>query len=394
MISPEEIKQQTLKWWTLVLQSHIRGENCFPRTIDRIGKIRSGDVRQQFEKVQSEVETLLRYSKNETGTGYTVEKSGYNFRRSGSHELPERIIVETLEDYLHITGKKKEWNAFIQNLDLVVAAIPALKHWALSNTNWVIKGNIDWSNIILVCKYFLSKPRPDLYIRQLPIPVHTKFIEENAFLLQSLLDFLIPEHIRDPKLKKISERYFLRYDEPLIRIRILDKALSFQYNIQDMSIPISSFRSLNLDCFRILITENKMNFLALPDVPYAIAIWSGGGFNVSYLKGIDWLANRQIYYWGDIDEHGFLILHQLRSYYSKVKSIMMDVETFKKFDLFAVTTKAATAGDLSLLNEPEQNLLRLLKSSPLKNRLEQERISQEYVMNYFKIHVIDSDTMS
>lgn len=387
MISPEEIKQQALKWWTPVLQSHIRGENCFPRTIDRIGKIRSGDVRQQFEKVQNEVEMLLRHSKGETGIGYLVEKSSYNFRRSGSHELPNRIIVETLEDYLHITGKKKEWNVFIQNLKRVVAAIPVLKQWALSNTSWLMKGDIDWTNIILVCEYFLSKPRPDLYIRQLPIPVHTKFIEENSFLLQSLLDFLIPEHVRDTNLKKVSERYFLRYDEPLIRIRILDKALSFQNNIQDMSIPISSFRSLNLDCHRILITENKMNFLTLPDVPEAIAIWSGGGFNVSYLKGIDWLANKQIYYWGDIDEHGYQILHQLRSYYSHAISIMMDEKTYRSFDLYAVTTEVASLGELSLLNESEKRMLKLLQTTPFKNRLEQERISQEYVVDYIK-HIL------
>lgn len=384
MISPEEIKQQALRWWPELLQSHLRAENPFPRSIDRIGKIRSGDVRQQFEKVHNEVEVLLRHSKNETGIGYLVEKSGYNFRRSGSHELPERIVIETLEDYLHITGKKKEWAAFIKNLDWVTGVIPNLHAWAPSNTSWLLKSDIDWNNILLVCQYFLSTPRPDLYIRQLPVTVHTKFIEQNTFLLQSLLDFLIPGHIRDSRQKKFAERYFLKYDEPLIRIRILDEALSFQHNLRDLSIPLSSFRSLNLDCQRILIAENKMNFLTLPDVPSAIALWSGGGFNVSYLKDIYWLTNKQIYYWGDIDEHGFQILHQLRKYYEKTQSILMDKETHATFEEFSVSTKPANVGELSKLNANELGVLKLLQSNPLKNRLEQERVSQEYVFAYLQ----------
>lgn len=293
-------------------------------------------------------------------------------------------MIETLEDYLHITGKKKEWAAFVKNLNWLTSDIPNLNAWAPSNTSWLLRSDIDWNKILLVCQYFLSTPRPDLYIRQLPVTVHTKFIEQNTFLLQSLLDFLIPGHIRDSRQKKFAERYFLKYDEPLIRIRILDEALSFQHNLRDLSIPLSSFRSLNLDCQRILIAENKMNFLTLPDVPSAIALWSGGGFNVSYLKDIYWLTNKQIYYWGDIDEHGFQILHQLRKYYEKTQSILMDKETHATFEEFSVSTKPANVGELSKLNANELGVLKLLQSNPLKNRLEQERVSQKYVFAYLQ----------
>jgi hypothetical protein len=39
----------------------------------------------------------------------------------------------------------------------------------------------------------------------------------------------------------------------------------------------------------IIITENKMNFQALPPLPATIEIWSGGGFMVSFLKKIVWI---------------------------------------------------------------------------------------------------------
>lgn len=381
MISPEEIKQQALRWWQEVLQYHIKGENTFPRHIDRIGKIRPGEVRQHFAKIQNEIGDLLRQSKNETGTGYLVEKTGHNFRRSGSHELPDRIVIETLEDYLFVTARKKEWLTFVKNYDEAINTIPALKAWALSNTKWLSDKEIEWKNILEVCLYFLSCPRPDLYIRQFPIEVHTKFVEQNSSLLQSLLDFLIPDHIRDKGQKRFAERYFLRYDQPLIRLRVLEDSLAFNFGIKDLSIPLSTFRTLNVNCARIIITENKMNFLALPEMPLTIALWSGGGFNISYLKDVELIKNcKQLCYWGDMDEHGFQILHQLRSYYRSALSVMMDVETYSTFERFAVSTTPANVGTLSLLNDKERTLFTMLQSNPLKNRLEQEKIPDWYVL--------------
>lgn len=47
MISPQEIKAQAIKWWKPFLQSHLRNEPFFPKTIDRIGKITSSAIREK-----------------------------------------------------------------------------------------------------------------------------------------------------------------------------------------------------------------------------------------------------------------------------------------------------------------------------------------------------------
>ena len=383
MISPEEIKRQALRHWEQVLIDYAKENEFSPITIDRIGKVKSSQVHEQFTKLQDEVEDLLRESKNKTGVGYFVELSGQSFRRTGSHELPNRIIIESLEDFLHVSGKKREWSSFIKNYDFVISNLPSLKNWTALNTSRLLKPNINWNGIIAVCQYFLSVPKPNMYLRQLPIEIHTKFIEENSFLLISLLDFLIPDAIRDSRAKRFAERYFLKYDEPLIRIRVLDEAIRFQHNIKDLSLPLSSFCSLYIDCKRILITENKMNFFTLPEAPSAIALWSGGGFNISYLKNVEWLAHKEIYYWGDLDEHGFQILHQLRSYYPKTKSVLMDMETYIAFKKYAVSASPATVEGLPLLNTDETEVLNMLRLNPLGNRLEQEKISHLYVLNKF-----------
>jgi hypothetical protein len=384
MISAEEIKSQALKWWKPFLQSKIMGEAFFPRAIDRIGKVKSGHVTQRFELLQQEIESLYRYSKNQTGTGYMVKTAGRNFRRTGSHDLPDTIVFETAEDYLSFTNRKKEWQTFSAAIEMIITDIPSLKLWAFQHCLWLTDNNIHWSDVLKVCRYFIHTPRPDLYLRQLPIEIHTKFIEENELVIQSLLDFLIPDHIRSVNHRRFAERFFLRYDEPLIRVRFLDAAYHHDHNFSDISIPLSDFEKTELSAKNILITENKMNFLTLPQVTSSIAIWSGGGFNISYLKNAGWTFTKKIFYWGDIDEHGFQILHQLRSYYPQARSVMMDRNTYDLFQSYAVNGSRNKSENLHLLTREENELFRFLKSADKNNRLEQEKISQVYVNSYLE----------
>jgi hypothetical protein len=384
MISPDEVKRQALRWWRPFLQSIINNEDFFPKSIERIGKVHPQAITQRFEALQKEIALLYRYSKNQTGTGYLVKTEERNFRRTGNQELPEAIIFDTVDDYVSFTGKGKEWKLFLSNYEKIRIDLPWLKQWASHHCLWLTDIQVNWADILKVCRYFIDNPRPDLYLRQLPVPVHTKFIEENSTIIQSLLDFLIPSHIRNIHQKRFAERYFLRYDEPLVRMRLLDNKLSCFGNFQDISIPFSDFEKLDLPVKNILIAENKMNFLTLPALPFAVAVWSGGGFNISYLRNAAWLLEKNIYYWGDIDEYGFQILHQLRSYYPKSQSVMMDCVTFDGFKDFTVDGVRNKSEYLSLLNEEENRLFNRLKSMSGKNRLEQEKIPQIYADEYLK----------
>lgn len=101
----------------------------------------------------------------------------------------------------------------------------------------LVDKNVNWDDALKVCQYFIQTRRPNLYLRQLPIEIHTKFIEENITLIQSLLDFLIPDRIRSTTQKRFTERFFLKYDEPLIRVRLLDHQQQDYYKFTDISIP-------------------------------------------------------------------------------------------------------------------------------------------------------------
>ncbi len=230
----------------------------------------------------------------------------------------------------------------------------------------VVENAYNWEDLLKVCHYFMANTNPDLYIRELPIKVHTKFIEENTAVLTSLLDFLVKEHSQ-PDEKDFRRRFNLKYDEPLLRIRILDEELALSYfsGINDMSIPLTQFNSLNIHFDKVFILENKtnfsniFNFLTLPHLKGSVAIF-GEGFKLRLLKNTSWLRDKEIYYWGDIDAHGFEILSLLRGYFPQTRSFLMDAKTFNTFKRYAVKGPAFYRSSLPNLTEEETYLFHRL----------------------------------
>jgi hypothetical protein len=333
---------------------------------------------EKLPEYQKSLEILRNNSKSNKKFGYSLIETQKQFNKIGKQSTPEKIVIETLEDYLKITGKEKEYQIFALNFELLIGAFPKLKEWALSYPKKLIDYNV-WQDIIEVCGYFIKNPKPNLYIRQLPVPVHTKFIEDNKGILKELLDILIGEHANQDE-KDFEKRFHLKYAEPLVRFRILDKSISLQYfsGIDDLSILVSHFEKLELPVKKVFVVENKMNVLTFPIIDETIVIF-GSGYNIENLKNAEWFKNIELLYWGDFDVQGFEILSQFRRYFPKAGSFLMDTATFKRFENEkgkGTVTKISTA--LNLTNE-EQELYELLK---LNNwRLEQEKIPLEYVKN-------------
>lgn len=381
MITSDEIRIVALKWWKEILQNSLTEVSLFPKEIERIGKIKANATLKDYEIIKESLSKLRANSKEKKGFGYSIIWTEINNMRIGRNFFPQKILFEELKDYLKFIEKEKEFEMFHANATLIVKNLPELKDWIFHNPIKVIENDGIWKDLIKVCNYFLETPKPDLYIRQLPIRVHTKFIEENSFIINMLLEHLKPgAYIAEEK--RFETKYFLRSDEPLIRVRFLDSKLFLSSELSDVSIPITHFKRLKINCRKILITENKMNFLTLPNIDDSIALWSGGGFNIKYLSFVDWLTGQDIYYWGDIDTHGFQILNQMRSYYPQTKGILMNKETFDSYTEYAVKGSPTGNYTLEYLHEPEIELYNFLKESNL--RLEQERIAHEYAIQHIK----------
>ncbi|ODU07508.1 MAG: hypothetical protein ABS84_16155 [Rubrivivax sp. SCN 71-131] len=83
-------------------------------------------------------------------------------------------------------------------------------------------------------------------------------------------------------------------------------------------------------------------------------------------------------YWGDLDTHGFAILHRARSYLPSLQSVLMDEDTLLRHKALWVDEKEQhPAAELTLLTEAEQEVYQGLKRQRWGQnvRLEQERIA-------------------
>jgi len=384
MITPKEIQQQCFNWWKNVLIAHIESIHFFPREINKIGRITSKDLMEKLPEYKKSIELLRSHSKPNKKFGYSLIEEERQFDKIGKQSVPKKIVIETLEDYLKIAGKEKEYQIFTLNYKLLVGGQPNLKEWAISHPQKLVDYNV-WSDIIKVCNYFKTNPKPNLYIRELPIQVHTKFIENNKGIIKELLDILIKEHVQQNE-TDFEKRFHLKYVEPTIRFRILDKNIRQQYfsGIDDLSIPVSRLELLELPIKNVLIVENKTNLLTialtLPELEKTIVLF-GSGYKVENLKNVKWFEQIKLLYWGDLDAQGFEILSQFRGYFSHVKSILMDKATFKQFEKEIVEGKEKKNSAPNLTDE-EQELYALLKANNW--RLEQEKIALEYVNETIK----------
>lgn len=371
MITTEELRKQCLKWWKEVLVAAIDGNDYFPREITRIGRITPKDI---LNKLAEHKRSIAALQKQADMCGCELVLTEQQFDKIGRQWVPTKIIITNRDIFLQLTGRKKEFSLFWKNYELIRRELPVLKEWVRDNPLRLI-GHDTWVDTLKVCGYFLKNPQPSLYIRQLSIDVHTKYIQENRGLIQSLLDYLIPEYIHAEE-KEFEKRFHLCYAEPLIRVRFLDEHISPLPGVRDMALPLSEFVRFRCSCEVVWVAENRMNFLTLPDLPCAIAIWSGGGFSVSCLKDIGWLSEKRFYYWGDLDAQGFQILNQFRTYFPTTTAVMMDRKTWDLFVSGSVAGTPAVKQNLPGLSAEEYELYEWLRKNNL--RLEQEKIPQVF----------------
>jgi hypothetical protein len=175
----------------------------------------------------------------------------------------------------------------------------------------------------------------------------------------------------------------LKLKQHLFPVKWLDDALAKTYNIdlEIMGISLSGLQELDNNVKEIWLVENETNLYLVPKRKNALAICSRG-FAVNLLKGIPLFEKVKLLYWGDLDMHGFTILHQCRAIYQHVTSVMMDVETitFHQSEYQLIDVKIICS-NLPLLHPHEMEAFERLYPN---GRIEQEKLNQEYISQYIK----------
>lgn len=378
---PTDLIDQISRHWTQgrILAAKMNGAPLFPLRL----RLRAPDAKalgQRYEEVRAWVRDLEEGSRTKRGFGYDIEWLDINHRQLGRNRIPDRISVSTEGDALRLIGKTKDAQRFETCVESTILAFPALVDWIARKPLTVLEHSDDWHRILAVLKWFRDHPQSGLYLRQVDIAeVDTKFIEGRRGLLAELLDVVVQQETfdggADNEARTFEQRFGLRHKPPLIRFRILDERLAIN-GLSDLTVPIDQFSRLSLPIRCVFITENEVNGLAFPSVPDAIVIF-GMGYRVDLLSSIEWLRNREVHYWGDIDTHGLAILDRLRATLPTARSLLMNRETLLSHRPLWVQEAVQHIGMLKRLTPEEQALFEDLQNCRIGDRvrLEQERIS-------------------
>jgi hypothetical protein len=374
--TPTDLADQVLRVWkkARILAARTTGEPLFPLAL----RLRRPDTRaygDNFEKVRSWIRVLEEGARARRGFGYDIEWIEVNHRQLGRNRIPDGAAVPTEADALKLIGMENEASRFEQLCRSTECRFPILGEWLARKPFAALGHARDWPRILAILDWFRNHPNSDLYLRQLDIEgVDTKFIENRKPLLSELLAVVLdkgPEFCGAAQ--TFEQLYGLRSKPPLIRFRVLDRSLAVG-GLLDIATPAAQFASFDMRARRIFITENEVNGLAFPDVAESMVVF-GLGYGLDLLSSAAWMQDREIYYWGDIDTHGFAMLDRARATFPRSRSLLMDRETLLAHRALWVREDVPFRGTLPRL-EPAQLFDALVQNRLGEGiRLEQERVS-------------------
>lgn len=358
---------------------HGKGDFRFPHRLVLRGPS-SAELSTRFDDARRWIADL-----EGNGGDYRIVWRTVNHRQLGANRVPAEVWVDSLEQAARLIGRRRDVARFAELVDLTARRLPSLLPWLAKRPLRALALAEAWVRLLDVVAWLHANPRPEIFLRQVDLPgVHSKFIEEHRSTLSELLDLTLQPSAIDSVHSGVHgfcRRYGFRDKPKRVRLRILDPACAVAgLSEQDMTITEHAFANFLIPVRRVFVTENETNFLALPATERALVVF-GAGYGFDVLEQARWLHACEVYYWGDIDTHGFAILDQFRSLFPRAHSLLMDRETLLAYRGLWVEESQPHGRELSRLTAGEQAVYDELRCDRLGHhvRLEQERIGYQWV---------------
>ena len=375
--TPEEIRAKAERLYPYAIAAWLRGEDdFFPRAVPANLK-----PSPDYSRAARDTQAIRARSKEMLGHGYSVQWENRRSRRYGEQNFPVAIEFETRDDLLRLIGKASEFRRLARAVESLRDRQPKLGQWCEANWRRLLAIEAELPQLLDVVAHLQTHPRPGCFIRELPLAISTKLIEENSSILAQWLDVLTPDAIdfafgRD----QFAQRYGFRSPDDQLWLRLLDDNMLEELCCpgSELALPLTTLAGLPVRDANVIIVENKVNLLTLPPLPRTLAL-GGLGRGVTQLFRIPWLETAPIAYWGDIDVEGLQILAHVRSRWPQVRSLMMDIGTLEHFSALVISgnTYPPELAPPSELTADEQAAFMRCRDASL--RLEQERIPQAAV---------------
>lgn len=384
---PQWIREELRRKWDSgrILRTLLVEDDLFPLRLP-LKRPKSNEVNENFVEISRWIKRLRDQSSQGIGFGYELIEKEIVHRQSGRNFFPTHAVVPTARDALRLLKKEREADKFLELAGSMSADWPALRDWAGQYPHKVLAAGDDWTGLLAVLKWFSLNPRCGLYLRQLDIPgIDTKFIEQRKGILTELLNIILPDWSIEHSAPSFEQRFGLRIKPVQVRMRLLDQTQYIQ-GLSDLTIPVEQLTLLKPAVTRVFITENEINGLCFPTVGSSLVIF-GLGYGVDVLRAVTWLKEKEIYYWGDLDTHGFAMLDQVRSFLPQTRSLLMEESLLLKHRALWSVEDKPFLGQLTRLTPEEHRVLCSLQNNTWGKgvRLEQERVSFQQVKQFLSL---------
>ena len=378
MVRLEDIKKKAEHKRSEYLKSKILDTPFFPLSL----RGDKGSIYDDFATREAELASLFAHSKAKKGKGYTLELEHKDSRTMGHQTIISDIKIESEEDFLFLLKEEKRGNIFDENLKELRQTFPeeALISWLLTRkheiyTKWTSDDGLWFCRIT---RFLIDHPNSGLFAREVNVEAPTKFLENNIASIKSLVSSIRPLSEGNDDYAQLG----LRRKEQLIKLRIKDAFTITQNETICGYTPIlmltpESLKEFFLEVERIFIIENETVFLTFPLQKNELCLYAGG-YGILSCRQSRLLENSKIFYFGDLDEHGYAILDKFRSLYPHTQSFCMDVTTLNDHNAYCIEGKAYTSTYEHLTHE-EELVLASLRRGTRTYSLEQERISVSYI---------------
>ncbi|MDA3823679.1 MAG: DUF2220 family protein [Bacteroidales bacterium] len=377
MTSPQQVYKKLLSEWERG-SFYKKHHSCFPYEY-KLSTMSAKQMIEQYDALRNWSNSFKEHAK----LSPFLKFKEVNHRLYGKNSIPSSLFFESPEELATLLGKKSEWNTFIRITDIVEKSDNRLSSWAMKYPVRLLEVANDLDKLLLLWRWMKEHPRPGIFLRQIDLPgIDTKFTEKYMGLLSQWLDLTLDESMIDDSYRGISQferRYGYLSKPELVRFRYLDYELTYR-GCDDISIPSKQFCELyqageELPIKRVFVIENDISALTLPLAEKSLVIF-GRGYNFDSLRECTWLYRIPIWYWGDIDTHGFAILDQFRSLFPHTKSFLMDRDTLLEHKLSWGQEPKPFTGKLQHLEAEEMSLYQELVSGNIQENL---RLEQELV---------------
>jgi hypothetical protein len=376
--TPTELRLKLLKKWE---RGHffVPQSDLFPYRVS-LGTPSSSAMTDFFDELRSRISLYH----NNIDKSYHIEWKEINHRTLGKNRVPAAVIFDTPELLAGFLSRKNELQLFLRLRGTLERADSRLTPWADRYPFELLSIGDELERLIHLWRWMVENPKPHIYLRQIDLKgIDTKFTEKYKGILDRWLELTLFESLEKTVSgsRNFEEKYGFNRKPEMIRFRFLDPQL-YWHGCSDFTLPAVDFCSIYsgkedqpIPVEQVIVIENDITALAFPPVRKGMVVF-GRGYHFEHWQSADWLKRVSLWYWGDLDTHGFRILDQFRSLFPHTRSLLMDRKTLMNSESSWGRENQPSSVDLSNLTTEEKDLYDDLRFNRIRENL---RLEQEFI---------------